>query len=278
MESHLYLKVLRSRFMIRGDERWIDLLTQLWKPFCTPREGGATTEIDVSKGDRTWAFHFGDRAVFEGTDPWALCNNIRYLILQQTQDDNSTFLFLHAAVVARKEEALVLAGPSGAGKTTLALALVNRGWSLVSDDLAVLDPASGSLLSFLKPVSIKDASAFQRYESRWTVPPWVGAPRAGFLAPAALFSPSKRPRHRARALTFLEQRRDGRSTLIPFSGARATALLARHVGDLDAGSVRALARLCSRATCGTLTHGQISAAAAQLQAVASKPLNCYKPC
>jgi hypothetical protein len=276
MESHLYLRVLRSRFVIRGDHRWIDLLTQLWEPFCSPPEGGAT-EIDVSTRDRTSTFQFANRAVFEGTDPWALCNNVRYLILQQAQDENSTFLFLHAAVVARKEDALVLVGPSGAGKTTLALALVNRGWSLVSDDVAVLDPASGSLLSFLKPVSIKDASAFQRYESRWSVPPWVGAPRSGFLAPAALFSPSRCRGHRARAVTFLEQRRDRPTTLTPFSGARATALLASHVGDLDAGSLGALARLCRTAACGTLTHGRVSSAVAQLQAVAPKPLNWYKP-
>jgi hypothetical protein len=277
MESELYLKVLRSRFVIRGDRRWTDFLAQLWEPFCSRPGLGAATVIDVSKEDRAWTVHFGDDTVFGGTDPWALSNNVRYLILQQAQSDDSPYLFLHAAVVAREENAVVLAGPSGAGKTTLALALVDRGWSLVSDDLAVLDPASGSLLSFLKPVSIKDAGAFRHYESRWAVPEWIGAPHRGFLAPAALFSPSKRSRHRANAVTFLERRRNGPTTLNSFSGARATALLSRHIGGVDAGSLGAVARLCSSATCLTLTHGNVSAAAGQLHAVALHPLNWYKP-
>jgi hypothetical protein len=48
-------------------------------------------------------------------------------------------LALHAAVVANARGALLLAGDSGAGKSALLAALLQRGWLMVSDDLAVVD-------------------------------------------------------------------------------------------------------------------------------------------
>jgi hypothetical protein len=43
---------------------------------------------------------------------------------------------LHAAAVAARGRAVVLAGPSGRGKTTLCLALLQHGFGLLSDELA----------------------------------------------------------------------------------------------------------------------------------------------
>jgi len=48
-------------------------------------------------------------------------------------------LVLHGSVVAKAGRAAILTGPSGAGKTTLAMALLERDWSLLADDLAVLE-------------------------------------------------------------------------------------------------------------------------------------------
>lgn len=55
---------------------------------------------------------------------------------------------LHAGVVEVDGRALVLAGESGVGKSTLAAALVRRGHRLLSDDLCLLDTdgASGPLI------------------------------------------------------------------------------------------------------------------------------------
>lgn len=49
-------------------------------------------------------------------------------------------LVLHASVVVRPDGvAVAFAGPVGAGKSTMALALASRGWKLLSDDRLVLD-------------------------------------------------------------------------------------------------------------------------------------------
>ena len=56
------------------------------------------------------------------------------------------YLVMHAAVLARDDEAIVMPGFPGAGKSTLcaALAWLNS-WRLLSDELAILDPGDVTL-------------------------------------------------------------------------------------------------------------------------------------
>lgn len=51
-------------------------------------------------------------------------------------------LALHASAAAKDGGAVILVGASDAGKSTLAAALVQRGWALAADDVVVLDAAS----------------------------------------------------------------------------------------------------------------------------------------
>lgn len=69
------------------------------------------------------------------------------------------YLVMHAAVVARGDDALVMPGEPGAGKSTLcaALTFVDQ-WRLLSDELAILDPASATLQPNPRPISLKNAS------------------------------------------------------------------------------------------------------------------------
>ena len=55
-------------------------------------------------------------------------------LAQVVQDHLGAYTTLHAATLAQPGGALAIAGPSGAGKTTLALALMAAGWAYYSDD------------------------------------------------------------------------------------------------------------------------------------------------
>ncbi|WP_010187088.1 HprK-related kinase A [Sphingomonas sp. PAMC 26605] len=68
------------------------------------------------------------------------------------------YLLLHASVVERDGEALVMTGVSGAGKSTLAALLSLRGWRLMGDEFALLDPETGQMHAFPRLVSLKNAS------------------------------------------------------------------------------------------------------------------------
>ena len=68
------------------------------------------------------------------------------------------YLMIHAAVVERGGLAAILPAPPGSGKSTLCAALVNRGWRLLSDELALFRPEDGLLVPVPRPVSLKNRS------------------------------------------------------------------------------------------------------------------------
>ena len=69
-------------------------------------------------------------------------------ILLQLVRANAHLVWLHAGAVAHQDKALIIAGPSGGGKSTLATTLYRRGWPYLGDDLLPLDGSSGQVLPF----------------------------------------------------------------------------------------------------------------------------------
>lgn len=68
------------------------------------------------------------------------------------------YLLLHASAVERDGRALLMTGLSGAGKSTLAALLAARGWRLMGDEFALVDPATGLVHAFPRLVSLKNAA------------------------------------------------------------------------------------------------------------------------
>jgi HprK-related kinase A len=68
------------------------------------------------------------------------------------------FLMFHSAVVEKAGRAAILVGPPGSGKSTLCAALLARGWRLLSDEFALIDPVHGWLLPIPRPVALKGVS------------------------------------------------------------------------------------------------------------------------
>jgi HprK-related kinase A len=51
-----------------------------------------------------------------------------------------------------------MTGESGAGKSTLAAILGEQGWRLLGDEFALLDPDSGMIAPFPRPISLKNGA------------------------------------------------------------------------------------------------------------------------
>jgi len=68
------------------------------------------------------------------------------------------YLIIHAAVVEKAGHAIILPAPPGSGKSTLCAALVNRGWRLLSDELALIRVSDGKMIPLPRPVSLKNQS------------------------------------------------------------------------------------------------------------------------
>jgi len=68
------------------------------------------------------------------------------------------YLIIHAAVIEKNGFAVIMPAPPGSGKSTLCAALVNRGWRLLSDELALISLEDGRAIPLPRPVSLKNQS------------------------------------------------------------------------------------------------------------------------
>ncbi len=105
------------------------------------------------------------------------------VVFRAIMDQIERFLVLHAAALERDGRALLVAGPSGSGKTTLTLALLERGFRLLSDDFSPLERTSGLVHPFLKAAGIRPGAA-QALASAITGD--AGSPPSRLLSAASL--------------------------------------------------------------------------------------------
>ncbi len=64
-------------------------------------------------------------------------------------------VFAHAGVVAMGDQATIIVGKSGSGKTATAIRLLARGALYLSDEVALIDAQSGTVAPLLIPMAIK---------------------------------------------------------------------------------------------------------------------------
>lgn len=68
------------------------------------------------------------------------------------------FLLLHAASVEKDGLGLIMTGESGSGKSTLSALLGANGWRFMGDEFVLLEPETGAMHPFPRPISLKNAS------------------------------------------------------------------------------------------------------------------------
>lgn len=68
------------------------------------------------------------------------------------------YLLLHAAALTCNGVGVIAPGGPGFGKTTLAAALTSRGWQYGSDEFAMIEPRTGTLVPYPKAFSIKSGA------------------------------------------------------------------------------------------------------------------------
>lgn len=68
------------------------------------------------------------------------------------------YLLLHASTVERDGRCVLMTGVSGSGKSTLSALLMARGWRLMGDEFALVDPETGLIHAFPRLISLKNRS------------------------------------------------------------------------------------------------------------------------
>ena len=92
---------------------------------------------------------------------------VEFLAVQTLLDHPQCPLSFHSALVAKKNKNIMILGPNEAGKSTLACALWQQGWSLVGDDVTFVNGEAGSACSAPRRVSLRRPSRALLGEDLW---------------------------------------------------------------------------------------------------------------
>jgi hypothetical protein len=125
-------------------------------------------------------------------------------LIRQLED---YFLF-HGAAAAREDEGIIIAGRSGAGKTSLVLKLVNEGYEFFSDEYAPIHRRNLKLYPFPRSLGLRRGT-LELFPHLKTLPLRHNlevAQGEKWLLDAAFFSPKKKPCS-LKAIYFLDSKR-----------------------------------------------------------------------
>lgn len=187
------------------------------------------------------------------------------------------YLVLHCAVLEQRGGALLLHGPPGAGKSTLCAGLVSRGWRLLSDELALIDPATGDIAALARPISLKNASigVIRGFAPDATLSPTVHDTLKGSVAhmkpPEESVRRAAEPA-RARWIVFPRYESGARATLQRLAQGRAFMRLADGAFNYDVHTRRgfeALAQVVRASDCYEFRYGDLAEAARLFAGVAA---------
>jgi len=153
VEVKTHFKILGLELSISGPAECIDPVSFAYRAFVCDRPSRAAAW--VAWGDDGVET---DRGNFPAVAGLAAPVQFYPRFLDRLYDGIGDFALIHAAVVVRAGEAVLLAAPSGHGKSTLALELARRGWTLFSDDFAPIGMDTGTVFPFPRAVGIVPGS------------------------------------------------------------------------------------------------------------------------
>ncbi len=170
----------------------------------------------------------GDRVVRETADEDDLLCGVASYVELETERLLAGRIVFHAAVVTGEAGTLAAFGRSTAGKTTLAVALIELGFSYVTDDAAIVEE-DGAISPHPRPLRLREGAAalLGSLGGRFERVAHVAEPGLvlDYLVPteAATAVASCRPS----AVAFLERDR-AELAIEPISAAEATARMLEH--------------------------------------------------
>lgn len=178
----LSLRMLSSDIQVTAPPLWLELLAELWEPFVVDGAGSADLSFAIEQREQAFVLTSANEEIFETPDPWVIILRLRVLLGRQSMDRAEGLIGLHGALVADGGRVVILSGPAGAGKSTLAASLCSAGWRFGGDDLIALSPEDGSVIPLPFPVAFKEPASLSLTPS-WQLPSWLPAPQGAFCIP-----------------------------------------------------------------------------------------------
>lgn len=188
------------------------------------------------------------------------------------------YILLHAAVLARHGNALIMPAAPGAGKSTLAAALACRGWHFLTDEIGLVRPADGMILPLPRAIPLKNASIdlIQSFAPNAILGPRFAKTRKGtvaHMAPPDSSVDAQSQAVRPRWIVFPRYREGARFTLEPELKSRAFTRLAHNSFNYEITGEKgfvALSGLVDRCACHAAVHSDLTEAVEHLTELAER--------
>lgn len=132
----------------------VDELVKRWPPIGLARHLTPTGAVRLTRGlSNGWTI-IPDREE-SGDDPSsAAWDQLEQTMTAFAVQRLSRLVAVHAATIAWNGRVLIVPAASGSGKSTLCLAAVDAGADVLSDEYALIDPATGRVMGWRRPVEV----------------------------------------------------------------------------------------------------------------------------
>jgi hypothetical protein len=162
------LQLLDQNFILRLPPELLQhlevLLRPLWQEPVASCSGHGAVPVHILRAGERWAVH-GRMMQPEPAALDELASALECVLVSEAVNGTAHLVALHAAMLGRDGRAVLLSGASGAGKTTLACALLHAGWSYGSDELVLLQRGSAALQPLNIPPCVKQEAV--EVVARW---------------------------------------------------------------------------------------------------------------
>jgi hypothetical protein len=116
------------------------------------------TRLSITQNDSGYELFMDGSHFVHVCDDQELHGFLRGIMIKQANSNAEELTMLHAAGVSHEGRAIILAAPSGGGKSTLALGLAQIGYGYLGDDTIGVNLTENSVIPFPTMVSIKKGS------------------------------------------------------------------------------------------------------------------------
>jgi hypothetical protein len=274
-------RVLAHRFRIAAPRAQAAFLRRFLAQFEEEVDAGAPRyEVrEEPEADKPWVLRLDGRSLQRGRTPARVLEHVLWDTSRKAIVSGHGCLAVHAAAASWRGAGIVLPAPPESGKSTLVAGLTRAGCAYLTDEAALIDPATLRLQPFPRSLWLTRSSLRAVFPGEERAAWSTGREfhvRPADLRPRAVGRPCPvrhviAPRFASGAATALE----------PMGRAEAVMTLARNTFHLDrfgGSGIELIGRVVEGATCHRLEFGDLSEAVeAILGVVARDAMDAGRP-
>lgn len=234
-------------------------------------EGTATVTLSLERSDDGFVLATGGAERCRTADLSVLFQEAEAILTASVMAALDRYYQVHAGVVARSGRAWLLAGPPESGKTSLTVALGLLGAAILTDEVALVEPASLRVAAFRRDLMVRSGTwgLFPELAALARFPPFKTTLDSRYVSPHLLGSQDLAGRPALELLVFPRRVAQGRATVRPVGQAEAARRLLEqsfNLEQLGAVGIELVARLVEQCPAREVVFADARQAGARLLA------------